>query len=236
MTGGPATSGGPAGPSGPVLVCAATARELSVGGIRPDGGDIPPNAPGSRIFAVTGVGIPMTLARLAPLIASLRPALIVNVGIAGAYPGSGLAVGDLVAGESEVFGDIGMELPGPEAFLPLGGMPWADPEYREPLPLTLAPFHRPGHFPRLRAGRGCTVNACAGRRETGELRRRLFGADFESMEGAAAALAGSLAGIPVAEVRAISNIAAERDMRPANVDRALENLGAFLRLWLGDSP
>lgn len=176
----------------------------------------------------------MTLARLAPLIASLRPSLIVNVGIAGAYPGSGLAVGDLVMGESEVFGDVGMELPGPEAFLPVGAMPWADPEYREPLPLTLAPFQASHPEPLCRTGRGCTVNACAGRRETGELRRRLHGADFETMEGAAAALAGLLAGIPVAEVRAISNIAAERDMRPANVEMALESLGAFIRRWLGD--
>lgn len=229
-------TGGHASPAGPVLICAATARELSSAGLDPGGGGASAGAAASRIIAVTGVGIPMTLARLAPLIASHRPSLIVNVGIAGAYPGSGLAVGDLVAGESEVFGDLGMELPGPEAFQPLGGMPWADPEYREPLPLTLAPFRLPRTDPLLRAGRGCTVNACAGRRETGERRRRLFGADFESMEGAAAALAGRLAGIPVAEARAISNIAAERDMRPANVELALRNLGAFLRRWLGDSP
>lgn len=232
MTAGPMSGG----PGGPVLVCAATARELAAAGLAPGGGGPPPGAPGSRIIAVTGVGIPMTMARLAPLLASLRPSLIVNVGIAGAYPGSGLAVGDLVAGESEVFGDLGMELPGPGAFQPVGGMPWADPEYREPLPLTLAPFRGPTPDPLLRTGRGCTVNACAGRRGTGEMRRRLFAADFESMEGAAVALAGHLGGIPVAEVRAISNIAAARDMRPANVELALQNLGDFLRRWMGEMP
>ena len=182
-------------PPGPVLFCAATAREIeSARGIVSD----------TCILSVTGVGIPMTLARLPALIAEHRPALIVNIGIAGAYPGSGLAIGDLAAGESEVFGDLGMELPGPEAFLPLGEMPWADEAYKRPLPLAAAlsttstmPDRRSaaGSVAHPRAGKGCTVNACAGTRATGERRRRLFGADFETMEGAAVALAGAMAGI-----------------------------------------
>lgn len=198
---------------GPVLICAATARELDAArGLASE----------NRILCVTGVGIPMTLARLPSLIAGRRPALILDVGIAGAYPESGLAVGDLVAGESEVFGDLGMELPGPDAFLPVGEAPWADEIYRRPLPLAVSPNIS------IRTGKGCTVNACTGTRATGALRRRLFGADFESMEGAAVALAGTLAGVPVAEIRAISNHASDRDMRPENVDLALRNLRACL--------
>jgi futalosine hydrolase len=175
----------------------------------------------------------MTMARLIPLIREQAPSLILNIGIAGAYPGSGLSIGDVVVGESEVFGDLGMELPGPEAFLPLGGMPWADPEYRQPLPLANPGFAGKGLRSVAEArGKGCTVNACAGTAATGKLRRDLFGVDFETMEGAAVALAGSLSGIPVAEVRCISNAASERDMRPANVDHALGNLGVYLRGFL----
>lgn len=200
---------------GPVLICAATARELDAArGLSGEDG----------ILAVTGAGIPLAMARLTALVAERRPALIVNVGIAGAYPGSGLAIGDVVAGESEAFGDLGMELPGPGGFLPIGEASWADAVYRRPLPLVTAPF---GAVP-ARTGKGCTVNACAGTRATGELRRRLFGADFESMEGAAAALAGSLAGVPVAEIRAISNFASDRDMRPEHVELALRSLRACL--------
>lgn len=215
---------------GTVLVCAATARELDAArGLASE----------NRILCVTGVGIPMTLAGLPSLIAERRPALILDIGIAGAYPESGLAVGDLVAGESEVFGDLGMELPGPEGFLPVGEAPWADEIYKRPLPLATALFGTaafgaatsgaasPGGVP-IRTGKGCTVNACTGTRATGALRRRLFGADFESMEGAAVALAGALAGIPVAEIRAISNLASDRDMRPGHVDLALRNLRACL--------
>lgn len=229
---------------GPTLVCAATARELAAAGgeeplARPDQGAAGSPGRGNRIFSVTGVGIPMTLARLLPLIALHKPSLLVNIGIAGAYPGSGLAIGDLVAGESEAFGDLGMETPGPESFQPLGTMPWADREYREPLTLVPETFPAIPAKDRLaslapRRGRGCTVNACAGRKETGELRRRLFGADFETMEGAAVALAGSLLGIPVAEIRAISNFASERDMRPENVSLALGNLEVYLSGWLKD--
>jgi futalosine hydrolase len=209
--------------AGPVLFCAATLRELETA--------VPGDGPrgGNRHFAVTGVGIPLTLARLIPLIADLRPTLIVNFGIAGAYPGSGLAVGDVVAGESEAFGDLGMETPEEGVFLPLAGMPWADPEYRTPFALVPPPWKAAAG---LKRGRGCTVNSCAGTAATGALRRRLFGVDFESMEGAAVALAASRAGIPVAEVRSISNIASDRDMRPEYVAKAMEALGAALRAGL----
>lgn len=231
--------------AGPVLLCAATARELEAaapageGPLRPGPALRSPGCLGREsLFAVTGVGIPLTLARLQPLLAEYRPSLVVNFGIAGAYPGSGLAIGDLAAGESEVFGDLGMETPDESAFLPLGGMPWADAEYRRALPLTMEPWGapRPGAGPgdpvSPRRAKGCTVNACAGRAATGALRRRLFGADFESMEGAAAALAGALAGIPVAEIRAVSNFASDRDMRPENLELALRNLGVYLRAWM----
>jgi futalosine hydrolase len=212
---------------GPVLVCAATARELEACG----------EAGPGRIHAVTGAGIPMTLVRLLPLLREHAPSMILNVGIAGAYPGSGLAIGDLAGGESEVFGDLGLELPGPEAFRPLGETPWADPEYRRPIPLATAVFAAAGPGAgSIRIAKGCTVNACAGTPSTGALRRRVHGADFESMEGAAVALAGMLAGIPVAEIRAISNFAAGRDMRPENIELALGNLGVYMRGFLAAIP
>jgi futalosine hydrolase len=206
--------------AGPLLVCAATLRELDAA--NPAGAEV--------IAAVTGVGIPMTLLSLEPLLREHRPSLILNVGIAGAYPGSGLSLGEAVAGESEVFGDLGLESPGPERFIPLATQPWASLEYREPLALSLEPW---AALPAIRRGRGCTVNACTGTAETGALRRRLFGADFESMEGAAVALIGKRAGIPVAELRTISNIASDRDMRPENIESALRALGEALRPLLG---
>ncbi len=201
-------------------------------------------ARGSHLFAVTGVGIPMTLARLMPLASAIRPELIVNLGIAGAYPETDVAIGYVVTGSHESFGDIGVELPGLDPFAPVSGFPWADPEYRQPMDLAVAAYPRsqdlfPGSrtlpFP-IRMARGCTVNRCTGLEATGRRRRDAFGAEFESMEGAAAVLAGMETGIPVCEVRAISNLASTRDMRPENIARALGNLGVYISRWLESLP
>ncbi len=209
------------------LLCAATEAEIATFGL----GDAEVleagrawKVPGG-IVAVTGVGIPVTLLRLLPLLDRFRPGLLVDTGIAGAYPESGLGIGDVVAGESEVFADLGMELPEAPGFAPLGEFPFADDSLRAPLPLVVPDwaFAAPG----IKRGRGATVNACTGTDEAGSVRRRLFGADFEGMEGAAFALAGRDRGIPVVEVRAISNVAARRDMREENVRRALDSLRAF---------
>lgn len=186
-------------------------------------------------FAVTGAGIPHTLLRLPPLIARFRPALVVNTGIAGAYVGSGLGIGDVVLGVDEVFADLGMETPAGaedatgEEFTALGSYDFAEEVLRAPLPLSAPSFHAGG----CKRGRGATVNMCTGTDETGARRRRAFGVDFESMEGAAAALAAHAAGVPMAEVRAVSNFAARRDMRPENIRRALAALSAF---WTDHGP
>jgi nucleoside phosphorylase len=84
--------------------------------------------------------------------------------------------------------------------------------------------------------RGCTVNTCTGTDRTGSLRSEQFGAAFESMEGAALAQVGADFGIPVCEVRAISNFAAHRDMRPENIRCAIANLARYLRACVQDGP
>lgn len=225
-----------------ILLCAATEMEMQAcldplglvfGTLEQAGGRPWVRRYGPHLAAVTGAGLPLTLVRLLPLAATERPALIVTVGIAGAYGGSGLAIGDVVEGGSETFGDIGVEIPGAESFQPISGLPWGDPVYSRPLPLATG---RWGFAQPMRVARGCTVNACTGTAATGARRRAQTGADFETMEGAAVALAGAELGIPVAELRAISNIAAERDMRPENISLALRALGLRVSDWLGRNP
>lgn len=172
---------------------------------------------------LTGVGVPVALAQTLLIAGRLRPARILNIGIAGAYPGSGLAIGDIIVGTSEVYGDVGFELPEEPRFRHISESPWGAP-YQEPVTLTVFP-----EFAGAREGRGCTVNACTGTEATGRLRERLFGAAFETMEGAAVAQAGYALGIPVCEVRAISNIASDRDMRPENIKLALDSLRSYLQ-------
>jgi futalosine hydrolase len=214
-----------------LLVCAATRAELAAF-LRDDeewpAGDEPGWIQfGKAALAVTGVGIPATLLRLPPLLAGLRPGLVLDIGIAGAYPGSGLAIGDVVMASSEVIGDIGFELPGEPGFQFVGEAPFGGFYRKMPMALVRAFRHEPaGH--RFREVGGCTVNACTGTARTGALRERLFGTGFESMEGAAVALACDAAGVPACELRAISNLAADRDMRPENIRQALANLRDYL--------
>ncbi|WP_394794939.1 hypothetical protein [Armatimonas sp.] len=197
-----------------LFVCAATAWELSAWGEVHESEEQE-----SITLQVTGVGAPATFAAL-----SQRPEadLILAIGIAGAYRETGLEIGELVIGESEAWGDIGFALPEPPHFRPIqqsefGGF------YSQPQPLWA-----PAWLPAKR-GRGCTVHTCTGTEEQGALRRELFSAHFESMEGAAVAQLGQSWGIPVCEVRAISNMAAHRDMRPEHLSLAKERLTMFLK-------
>jgi futalosine hydrolase len=217
-----------------LLVCAATLPELRAFGELPDTPALfeaeAHAADGEIAFCLTGVGIPAVFARLVPVVARLQPALLLNIGIAGAYPDSGIAIGDIVIGEAEVYGDIGFELPEPPGFRSLVESPFGE-FYRMPIPLAVESYYlqEPVGF-RRHTVRGCTVNACTGTEATGRLRAEVTGAAFESMEGAAVAQVGQQAGIPVCEVRAISNIAAAREMRPENIALALARLRDYLRL------
>jgi futalosine hydrolase len=137
----------------------------------------------------------------------------------------------VVIGTSEVFADLGMEFPDApegEIFRPLGEYLFAVDCLRAPIGLLIPAWA--AAISGLKRGRGATVSTCTGTDATGARRRRLFGADFESMEGAAVALAGQAGGIPVIEIRAVSNFAARRDgehLRPENLRRALDTLVAF---------
>ena len=194
-----------------LLVCAATSIELAVFG-----------TPGvSQDSFLTGVGIPLALAQTLTEARRLRPKRLLNIGIAGAYPSSGLQIGDIVIGQSEKYGDVGFGLPDAPGFRHIGESQWGA-FYQMPLPLT--PF---ADFPAPHLGLGCTVNACTGTEAVGRLRETLFQAHFETMEGAAVAQAGQMLGIPVCEIRAISNFASVRDMRPENIRLALASLTAY---------
>lgn len=198
-----------------LMVCAATEMELRAFGPRRE------EAGQDSFF--TGVGVPIALAQTLLIAGRERPARILNIGIAGAYPGSGLAIGDIVIGTSEVYGDVGFELPEEPGFRHIRESPWGAP-YQEPVTLTVFP-----EFAGAREARGCTVNACTGTEATGRLRERLFDAHFETMEGAAVAYAAHRLFTPVCEVRAISNIASDRDMRPENIKLALESLQSYFQ-------
>jgi futalosine hydrolase len=209
----------------PALHCAATFAELEAFGLE-GASEVEPGflwRSSQGLFAVTGVGIPRTVLTVSRLLQHYHPELLVNIGIAGAYDGSGLVIGDVVVGVTETFVDLGMETDEGDGFIPLGTTDFADESLRAPLSLAVPR----GSIDGCKPAHGATVNSCAGTDATGARRRTRFQVDFESMEGAAAALVALDRNIPIVEIRAISNFAARRDMRPENIQIALTELSRF---------
>jgi futalosine hydrolase len=148
-----------------------------------------------------------------------RPDAILVVGIGGAYPESGLSIGDLVCAESETFGDLGVETP--DGFLELSEF------IRQTYPLQL--------FPAPRRARFITIATCSGTDELSQQIRARTQGDVENMEGAAAVQVATGYGIPIGEVRGISNMTGRRDRAswriPQAADAAQDAVEDYLRRW-----
>ena len=130
---------------------------------------------------------------------------IVVCGVGGAYPTSGLQVGDVVCAASECYGDLGAT--SPSGFLDMKALGF--PVVEAPTPLfNDIPMHV---FPVARRVPFVTVSSCTGTDGAArDIETRTAGA-VESMEGAAVAHVAYLHGVPVGEVRGISNIVTNRD-------------------------
>jgi futalosine hydrolase len=181
-----------------VLICAATASETAL--LRDRLGSMA----GIRIIE-TGVG-PVNAAHAVTLALSQEtPAQIVMCGIAGAYPTSGLQIGDVVCAECEIYGDLGAE--SAQGFLSMAALGFAvvsgsTPLFNE-LPMSI--------FPVARRERFVTLSTCTGTHDTALVIAARTGGAVENMEGAAVAHVALLHGIAVGEVRGISNLVTNRD-------------------------
>ncbi len=130
---------------------------------------------------------------------------IVVCGVGGAYPASGLHVGAVVCAASECYGDLGAT--SPSGFLDMKALGFpvveAPTSLFNDLPMQVFPVDHRVPF--------VTVSTCTGTEGAArEIEKRTGGA-VESMEGAAIAHVAHLHGVPVGEVRGISNIVTNRD-------------------------
>ncbi len=155
---------------------------------------------------------------------------VLLIGIAGAYPGSGLRVGDVALAAQEIQADLGTT-GGVESL----GMPALELEGRRLYnhlpadPLWTSQLHaHTGLLPRPFLTRDAVSET---REEAAEL-ERLWGAALENMEGAAVAQAALWFNVPWAELRAVSNPAGVRDKTSWDVPSALESLARVLESLL----
>lgn len=155
---------------------------------------------------------------------------VVGFGVGGAYPGSGLAPGDVALASAAIYGDEGVEAPGgwmsTEGIgIPLlerGGTPIFNEITLDPDLVERARAALEAEGIAARVGPFVTVSACSGTATRGETLARRFGALCEGMEGAALAHVAALYELPFLELRAISNAVEDRDLSRWRLAEAAE--------------
>lgn len=193
-----------------IVVCYSTALE---------GRGLPGVAGGRALTLVeTGVGPVNAAFALTRLLAAGVPRAVIVCGVGGAYPGSGLAPGDVACATTETYGDLGAE--SPDGFLDMTALGF-------PIgPLTLDLFPAETRVP------FATCATCTGTDARAAEMVRRTGAAVESMEGAAIVHIARKMGVAVGEIRGISNIAGRRDRASWRLDEAAANARAALVAWI----
>lgn len=242
----------PDGGRGPLLVVAATDAELL--GIVAGLDDAAPRSTawgratwGRRagaevVVQALGLGKANTAAGLAVAIGALRPSVVLQVGIGGAYVGSFLSVGMAMVATEDVQLDLGLRRA--EGWSDWGALGFAlrsgDPDVLVDDatggggagPARAVAVRTDAHATAVVAratglpqGRFATLDAVTHDVHLGAAMQAAFDVSVESMEGAAAAQTASALGVPFAALRAVSNVVGERDKARWDLRGALRVAG-----------
>ena len=167
---------------------------------------------------VCGVGLTEFSANLSRFLSQKKYERAFLLGICGAYPESGLQLGDVVRVESEVVADMGVQ-DRQGHFVPWSQVSGKESIYKggdvRDLPLPLVAFPMVS---------GASVNCCTGTQYLASRRSSLFNVQVESMEGAAFFAACKAFGVSAYQYRAVSNIATDRDESSWRINEALAAL------------
>jgi futalosine hydrolase len=169
-----------------------------------------------------GVGKANAAATTALLLDNLNPEAVLCFGCAGAYPGSGLQIGDLLLASEEIYGDEGAMTS--DGFLDMEGLGFplaeADGErWFNRFPTDPELLGRNQRLVAAQSGKGrrvavgplVTVSTCSGSTALGSELAQRTGGLGENMEGAAVAQLCVRFSVPFFEVRGISNLVEDRD-------------------------
>jgi futalosine hydrolase len=148
-----------------------------------------------------------------------RPyALVVSAGIAGGFQPQA-PVGSLVVADEITVADLGAETA--DGFVPVTGLGFGTVSHRPPDPLVRVTAEATGAHP----GAVLTVSTVTGSAaRAAELRARHPRALAEAMEGFGVAEAATAHGVPVLEIRAVSNPVGPRDRAAWRIADALAAL------------
>lgn len=202
-----------------LVVCVATELEGSL---------LHPHVP----VLCTGVGAVNAAYTLTRFLEREQAHAVIVCGIAGAYPHAfsegELSIGSVVCAESECYGDLGAH--SAHGFLDMQALGFPVIKAAEAI-YNVLPMQI---FPTSRRCRFVTMNTCTGDDETARRLEARTGGAVESMEGAAVAHVAALFGVPVGEIRGISNRAGNRDRSTWRVQQAATAAQEALLLWMAE--
>lgn len=193
----------------------------------------------SILLMTTGIG-KVNSAHSATIVGEHFPVeLVINCGVGGAYPGSGLGIGDIAIASKEIYGDEGVYDPSSWKGMREIGIPLLEsgkkiyfnklPFDRKLLKKTLSLVSGVNKGIRnVKVGAFLTLSSVSGTRERAVELEGRFNSICENMEGAAIAHVCALYKIPLLEIRGISNIVGIRDKRRWNLKIASENCQRFV--------
>ncbi|MCE5170638.1 futalosine hydrolase [Paenibacillus profundus] len=174
---------------------------------------------------IGGVGTAAAAASTARALATAEYGLAVCAGIAGGFAGQA-DIGSLVLASEIVAADLGAETP--EGFCSVDELGFGSARVPVDAGLTarLAEALRAAGLP-VAAGPVLTLATVTGTAETAaELAARVPGAAAEAMEGYGVAVAAQACGVPVLELRSISNAVGPRNRDAWRIPEALKALEA----------
>ncbi len=158
---------------------------------------------------------------------------VINIGVAGALPNSGLEIGDVVVATSCVYVEEGLQTP--DGFQDMNQMGFSLGNFDgNNVPVDKWMLEQLGGLGRQ--GVIATVATCSGSDEQANIVASRTGAICEAMEGAAVVHAAQRLNAPSIEIRVISNSTGHRSMQDWNIELALGKLGevtqqAINALW-----
>ncbi len=189
------------------------------------------------VYSLSGMGKTNAAHASTVLIRDYSPKLIINFGAGGAYPASGLAVGDIMVAEAEIYADEGvLDTDGFHGTEHIGipvlrrGRKKYYNEFMLDRRLSERAVKSAGRIcrdlsdpPKVKSGKFVTVSTCTGTRKRASELQKMWGAVCENMEGAAVAHICALYNIPLIELRGVSNIVEDRDTAKWDIELASKN-------------
>ena len=181
----------------------------------------------SIIFTHCGVGKVNAAHSATLMLENYSVDIMILFGIGGSYSGT---IGDIAVAESESYGDEGVLVK--EGWRPMEyiciPLLKNEKEYYNTFPMDMklagqaVKAAKEAGF-NVNSGNFVTVSQCSGTREAGDMMRERFNSICENMEGAAVAHICALYRIPMIEIRGISNIIENRDVRKWDIQKAASN-------------